>query len=133
MIGAGAYQADLARAVRLLENLALVAYYNPRPAADPGSIARIRAAESYKEEYQTYITLQAFDLIMDDGALMYFRRAPEDATQISYGFLECPYEALSYTSFVQEYFGSEPSGSLEAWAEYEEYRAQAPLRPHVTP
>ena len=133
MIGAGPFGADVARAGRLLDSLNLSAYQNPRPANDVATIRRIRTAKTYLEEYQAYISLQAFDVMLNDGSLIFFRRAPGDSTLLSYGFLECPYEALTYPEFVAEYFGSEANGSLDVWDDYEEYRTQVDLRPHITP
>lgn len=133
MIGSGAFNADVARAIRLVDDLELTAYQNPRPANDSATIRRIRGATTYREEYEAYVAAQAIDLMLNDGSVVFFRRAPEEATLLSYGFLECPYDALSYPDFIAEFFGSDARVTPEAWDEYEEYRSQVPLRPHVTP
>ena len=62
---------------------------------------------------------------------MFFRRELLDKTQLSYGYLEFPYVGVSYNAFVVEMGGD--VGEVDLREEYEEYRAQLPLRPHVTP
>jgi hypothetical protein len=133
MIGEGKFQTELTRGWDLLETLELGVYRNPRPSKDPETVAKLRAAASYRDEYNVYIATQAYDLLLDDGSLFFFRREPEASTQLSYGYLESPYDVIPYSSFVAEFFGSHPSAALDAWDDYEEHRAQASLRSHVIP
>jgi hypothetical protein len=133
MIGEGRFRAEVARGFALLEELNLSIYMNPRPAIDPATIDNLRSSETYVDEYSRHLSLQAFDFLLDDGSLFFFRRDLQDQTQLSYGYLESPYAAISYGEFLDEYYGAGSQRSMEAWPEYEEYRAQALQRPNVLP
>jgi hypothetical protein len=133
MIGEGKFQTEISRAWAVLESLKLGAYQNPKPAQDPTTVKTIRASTTYRDEYNSYTTLQAYDFLLDDGSLFFFRRDPTASTQLSYGYMESPYDVVPYSDFLEQFFGTAPDGSLDAWEEYEEHRAQAALRQHVVP
>ena len=128
MIGEGRFRADVARGFELLEKLSLAAYRNHWPAIDQGTTELLRSSTSYAETYNRYLTCQAYDFLLDDGSLFFFRRNPLDQTLLSYGYFESPYSGVSYSEFTSE-FGDRN----EAWQDYEEYCSQRPQRTHILP
>ena len=131
MIGQGKFSADVARGYELLTQLGVGSYRNFRPNTDRSTTDFIRSSESYIEMYQRYLSCQAFDILLDDGSVMFFRRNILDKTLLSYGYLEFPYVGVSYNAFVANMGGDGEEVDLSE--EYEEYRSQLPLRPHVIP
>lgn len=128
MIGEGKFGADVNGGFALLQELALAAYRNPRPAVDTETTDVLRGSAGYVEEYNRYLTRQAYDFLLDDGSFFFFRYKPQNETLLSYGYFEAPYVGVSHSQFTSE-FGDRSGG----WQDYEEYCAQRPLRPHVLP
>jgi hypothetical protein len=131
MIGQGKFSADVARGFELLTQLGVGSYRNFRPNTERSTTDFLRSSESYVELYQRYLSCQAFDILLDDGSMMFFRRNLLDKTLLSYGYLEFPYVGVSYNAFVADMGGD--VGEVDLWEEYEDYRSQLPLRPHVIP
>jgi len=131
MIGQGKFSADVARGFELLARLGVAGYRNFRPNSQRSTTDFLRNSESYVQLYQRYLSCQAFDILLDDGSVLFFRRDPSDKTLLSYGYLEFPYVGISYKAFVAEMGGE--VGEVDLSEEYEDYRAQLPLRTHVTP
>jgi hypothetical protein len=133
MIGEGAFRADVERTRKLLSDLGLLAYFNQYPSDDARTIRQLREAASYRALYELYLSTNSANVILDDGALLFFRRCPGEATALSYGYLESPFRAPPYSEFLATNFGVVGYESLEAWEDYEVYRSQAPVRTHVVP
>ncbi|MBV9759159.1 MAG: DUF2290 domain-containing protein [Acidobacteriaceae bacterium] len=129
MIGEGKFRAELSAGFKLLEDLALAAYRNHWPAVDPATTESLRNSASYIDAYNLYLTLQAYDFLLDDGSFFFFRRKPLDQSLLSYGYFECPYRGVSYSDFTSS--RGEPGEG--AWQDYEEYCAQRPRRLHILP
>jgi len=132
MIGEGKFRADLGRAFALLNELELGPYRNYNPRADQQTTDLLRSSNGYIETYKGYLRLQAYDISLEDGSLLFFRRDLQDRTLLSYGYLEPPYVGLSYPQFVDEY-GAEAEDDTKTVANYEDYQSQLPLRSHVLP
>lgn len=132
MITLQSFRADLMRATRLLDNLSLLNYRNVPSHSSRITIEAIRKASTYEEEYLAYKNAQAFDLILEDESLLFFRYAESSQTMLSYGYLQCPYNVISYDDFVQEY-GSDTVDQVEIDGLYEEYLEQPSLRNNAMP
>ena len=102
MIGQGKFSADVARGCQLLTQLRVGSYRNFSPNTDRSTTDFLRGSETYLELYKRYLSCQAFDLILNDGAIMFFRRNTLDKTLLSYGYLESPYVGSSYNAFVAD-------------------------------
>jgi hypothetical protein len=133
MIGFGKFRADLGRGFDLLKELDLGPYRNQFPITDQDTTDRLRNSTGYVETYNNYIDLQAYDILLEDGSILFFRHNLVDETLLSYGYLESPYSGLSYRQFVREYYGEQLHDDIRAVQEYDDYRAQLPLRSHVIP
>ncbi len=132
MIAVQSFRADLMRATRLLDKLGLLSYRNAPSHSSRSTIEAIRKASTYEEEYLAYKNAQAFDLILEDDSLLFFRYAENSQTKLSYGYLQNPYNVISYDDFVQEY-GSESVDQVEIDGLYEEYLEQPSLRNYAMP
>src|SRR5689334_20674522 len=132
MIGEGKFRADLGRVFKLLDELELGPYRNFNPSPNERTADLLRSLGAYAETYNGYLRLQAYDISLEDGSLLFFRRDLQDRTLLSYGYLESPFIGMSYRQFIDEYYGTELDDE-SASQEYEEYQAQLPLRPHVLP
>lgn len=133
MLGDGSFRTQLQSCNRLLRDLNLVAYFNQYPASGPKVVEKLRKAETYEELYRQYLALNAANMILNDGAILFFLRTPNQRTKLSYGYLECPYLVPTYAEFQAEFLGVSRPDSLEDWEDYEVVRSQSPRRSHVTP
>ena len=102
MIGEGKFRADLGRAFNLLRKLDLGIYRNTQPNTDRDTTDLLRSSNGYAATYNGYVTRQAYDILLDDGSLLFFRRDLQNKTLLSYGYLECPYDAMPYHQFINE-------------------------------